>query len=177
MKYPIFHGAHELTIDDKNRLLVPASVRRVIPQECGEAFFVVDGVNHVPWLYPERVYEEMVRETPTDMLPDEDQLAFDQYHYGLADRVPWDKQGRILLQDSMLKESGIGKDVTLVGTRDHLELWNRADWTARRSELVRTRPEIIARARKARREMQQLQQSQKPQVVQLAITPPPSAEK
>ena len=43
-----------------------------------------------------------------------------------------------------------GKDVTLVGVRDHLELWNRADWEVRRGELENRSPEITARAKLVR---------------------------
>ena len=66
-----------------------------------------------------------------------------------SDEVP-DKQGRVLLPDKILKRAGILKEVTLIGVRDHLELWNRADWEARREELERRGPEIALAAKKAR---------------------------
>jgi DNA-binding transcriptional regulator/RsmH inhibitor MraZ len=40
--------------------------------------------------------------------------------------------------------------VTLIGVRDHLELWNRSDWDSREEELAARMPEIIARARRNR---------------------------
>ena len=44
------------------------------------------------------------------------------------------------------------REVTLIGVRDHLELWKRADWDAREAELSRRHSEIVAlRARQARR--------------------------
>lgn len=139
-----------MTVDDKSRLLVPADVRRAIPAEFGEAFFLVIGTNRVPWLYAERYYEELVMQTPGDMTPGEDLLAFDQLHFAMASKLTPDKQGRILIPDKTLRRSAIGKEVTLIGARDHLELWNRADWEVRREELFNRSQEIAARAKLAR---------------------------
>jgi DNA-binding transcriptional regulator/RsmH inhibitor MraZ len=33
------------------------------------------------------------------------------------------------------KRTALEKEVTLVGVRDHLELWNRRDWEAERERL------------------------------------------
>jgi MraZ protein len=156
VRHPVLYGEFELTIDDKNRLLVPADVRQKFLPEHGDAFFVVLGnsgylpVPRVPWMYPERYYEEMAMQAPVEMTPGDDRVAFDQMYYGLASRVPWDKQGRVLVPDRVLKRGKIGREVTLVGCRDHLELWNRTDWEPRREELERQSADIAARARLAR---------------------------
>jgi len=156
VRHPVLFGEFELTIDDKNRLLVPADVRHAFLPEHGEAFFVVlqnsgyAAAPRIPWMYPERYYEEMAMQGPVEMTPDDNQVAFNQMYYGLASRVPWDKQGRVLIPDRTLRRAGIGKDVTLIGARDHLELWNRTDWEARREELERRSVEIAALARRER---------------------------
>ena len=150
MRHPLLFGEYELTIDDKNRLLVPAEIRRSIPPEFGEAFFVVVGTNRVPWMYPEKYYEDLVTQVPADVTPAEDLLAFDQLHFAMTSKLPWDKQGRILIPDKTLKRASIGKEVTLIGARNHLELWNRTDWEVRREELEKRSPEIEARAKAAR---------------------------
>ena len=136
MQHAILFGEHELTIDDKNRMLVPAEIRKSLtPDRDGEAFFVVIGRNHRPWFYPERYYEHLVSQRQQGLTPDEDALAFDQYYFAMVSRVEWDKQGRMLLPEKTLRRTGIGKVVTLIGVREHCELWNRADWEARFEEL------------------------------------------
>ena len=151
MRHPVLFGEYELNIDDKNRLLIPSEVRsRIQPAEHGEALFLVIGIDRRPWFYPERYYEELVTRQPGDITPATDLLAFDQMHFALASRLEPDKQGRVLLPDKILKRAGILKEVTLIGVRDHLELWNRADWEARREELERRGPEIALAAKKAR---------------------------
>lgn len=152
LRNPVLYGEYELSIDDKNRLLVPADIRRAIhPDTHGEAFFLIIGINKVPWLYPERYYEQLVSETtPSEITPGEDLLAFDQMNFAMASRLPWDKQGRLLIPDKTLRRTSLDREVTLIGVRDHLELWNRADWDARRAALEARASEIALRAKQAR---------------------------
>ena len=51
------------------------------------------------------------------------------------------------MPEKALRRASIEKEVTLIGSRDHLELWNRADWEARHEELLKRSAEIFARAR------------------------------
>lgn len=147
MQHAILYGEHELSIDEKNRILVPAEIRKSLdPDRDGEAFFLVFGKNRKPWLYPRKYYEHLVSTGQQELMPNDDLLAFDQYHFAMASLLEWDKQGRILLPDKMLKRTGTGRVVTLIGARDHLELWNRTEWDARFEELIARSTEITLRA-------------------------------
>ena len=151
MRHLVLYGNYELTVDDKNRILVPSEVRKKLdPDRDGEAFFLVTGRDGRLWLYPERHYELLVSRDPSELTPSEDTLAFDRLMLGLASRVEWDKQGRVLLPDKALKRAGIGKEVTLVGARDHLELWNRADWESEREQLETRRRDLVEKIRQER---------------------------
>src|SRR5690606_1411530 len=95
IRHLVLYGEFELTIDDKNRMLIPSEVRRaLVPERDGEALFLVFGTNRRPWLYPERQYEAMVARIQQELAPTEDALAFDQMHFAMASRLEWDKQGR-----------------------------------------------------------------------------------
>ena len=151
MRHLVLYGNYELTVDDKNRILVPSEVRKKLdPERDGEAFFLVTGRDGRLWLYPERHYELLVSRDPSELTPSEDTLAFDRLMLGLASRVEWDRQGRVLLPDKALKRAGIGKEVTLVGARDHLELWNRADWDSEREQLEARRRDLVEKIRQER---------------------------
>ena len=151
MNHGLLYGSYELTIDDKNRLLIPSEVRKaIVPDRDGEAFFLIVGVNRKPWLYPEKSYENLVSQQQSEISPGEESLAFDQMNFAMTSRVEWDKQGRIVVPDKTLKRTAINKEVTLIGARDHLELWNRSEWDAREEELDQKRGEIALKARQAR---------------------------
>jgi MraZ protein len=151
IRHPLLYGEYELTIDEKNRLPVPAGVRKALdPEIHGEAFFMVMGVNKKPWLYPKGYYQELVTLVPSDMTPGEDMLAFDQMNFAMASPLEWDAQGRVLIPEKTLRRTGLNKEVTLIGVRDHLELWNRSEWETRRDELLSRSSEIALRAKQAR---------------------------
>lgn len=152
MKHAVLIGEYELTIDDKNRLLVPSEIRKSLdPQRDGEAFILTIGQNRKPWLYPEKYYEQLVSDAQQDITPEEDLLAFDLMNFAMASRIEWDKQGRVLIPDKTLRRTGTGKEVTLIGVRNHLQLWNRDEWEASREALMQRSAEISLRAKQLRK--------------------------
>ena len=39
-----------------------------------------------------------------------------------------DKQGRFVIPDDLLSQSGFGMEVCLIGAGDHFEVWNLTQW-------------------------------------------------
>jgi MraZ protein len=151
LRHLLLIGEHELVIDEKNRLLIPSEIRKSMNAERdGEAFFLVLGRNRKPWLYAERYYEQMVFEAKPDITPGDEQLDFDHMNFALANRVEWDSQGRLLMPDKTLRRTELSREVTLIGARDHLEIWNRSDWDSRREQLLARSAEVAIRAKQAR---------------------------
>jgi MraZ protein len=83
-------------------------------------------------LYPEKYFEKIVAEKQQALALDAnaDEVMFDQRYFALAARVEPDGQGRILVPAKTLKRTNTGREITLVGMRNRLELWNRSDWDA-----------------------------------------------
>jgi MraZ protein len=136
LEHLLLHGEYELNIDDKNRFLIPAEIRkRMHPERDGQAFYLVIGPDRRPWMYPEKSYQALVATVPAELSPGRDRLAFDRRMFGTAAYLEPDKQGRVLIPDATRRRTGLDKEVTLVGVRDHLEIWNRPDWEAERERL------------------------------------------
>ena len=155
MHHAILTGEFELTIDEKNRLLIPSEIRKSIdPARDGEAFFLTVGVNRKPWLYPEKNYAALVSAESQDIIPDADNLAFDQMFFANAARIEMDKQGRILIPDKTLKRTVTGKEVTMIGVNNHLEIWNRAEWDSQFEANLARMEELAQRAKQARKPSQ-----------------------
>ena len=128
---PFLFGDHEIAIDDKNRLLVPADLRRALdPALHGTAFLVTTGQNKRPWLYPELYYQKLVSRRPQTVARSSKEHRRDLMYFARFTRVVPDKQGRILLPEKILRRCETPKEVTLLGVRDHLEIWSRQDWQA-----------------------------------------------
>ena len=126
----VFYGEFDISIDPKNRIVIPAEVRReIVPKRDGEQFFIVVGINRRAWLYPDLAYKKMVaNELPSKLAPDNQVLKFDSLNFAMARKVEPDKQWRISIPPEMIRRTKMQKEITLVGVRNHLEMWDRAEW-------------------------------------------------
>jgi len=153
LRHPLFVDFHDVAMDEKNRILIPSEYRkRIVPERDGELLYLTSGtVNGKPWLYTEKYYEYRSEQEPLDLMPGDDRNSYEQMSYSLATPIEIDKQGRILIPEKTLRRLGLGKELTMCGVRDHLELWNRSEWDARRAELEKRRSEIMAKESLSRR--------------------------
>jgi MraZ protein len=145
---PLF-GNYELTLDEKNRLLVPSEIRKAWNPEDAESLVIVPGVNRKLWLYTEKFYEVMAAKMESELAPEEDKVLSDQLNFGTAQRVEMDKAGRVLIPEKLVKKGQLQREVTVVGMRDHVEIWNRSEWNAHEEDLENRRAEIAARAKRS----------------------------
>lgn len=133
----LLYGEYELTLDDKNRLLIPAEYRRSLnPTDESTTFFIKLGKNNRPWMYSSARWLELASAGSSGMDPGDEDLERDHFNYGMTSKLDWDKQGRVVIPERILRKTGTGKEVMLVGIRDHLELWNRAAWEQYTDELL-----------------------------------------
>lgn len=141
---PCFSGQHELVIDDKARLLIPAQVRKKInPEVDGKLLFaILKRTEHgfIPWFFPEAFFMDLMKQhAPPVLSPTKEQLKFRHRILSLSEELEWDAQGRVVLPEKILGPAGLGKgmEVTLTGAYEHLELWSRARWNSyREAELM-----------------------------------------
>ena len=122
-------GEYQHNIDSKNRVLVSNKLRSQIDtDEHGSNFYLVFGVNGILCLYPEKYFEQLVASVaPGSTAPDES-VAFERMSFALASKVELDRQGRLLLNDRLRRRAKLADEITLVGVRDHIEIWNDEDW-------------------------------------------------
>jgi MraZ protein len=149
LRHPLLYGEYELTIDEKNRLLVPSEIRKqIVPgRDGGSLYIVVTG--GIPWIYTEAYYEDLANDVPADIAPGEDLLDFQRMKFGMASKVEPDKQGRILIPEKVFRNSAVGRDITMLGVKDHLELWSRAEWDAKKQALMARGNEVTLRAKQS----------------------------
>ncbi len=126
----IFTDAHERTIDDKNRIQIPAPYRGALdPERRGAALYVVPGErSNTLLLYPEQYFEEKVASMRMDQSPGADALDFEQMFFSLASRVEMDGQGRLVLPERQLRMVELGKEIYITGAHYRLDVWNRPDY-------------------------------------------------
>lgn len=136
-------GEHELTIDDKGRLLVPAEVRKRLETYGESDELILVNMGGRGFLYPEKYHMARVASFYVSTYLDPTEARFMRLVFGQAVRLPWDKQGRILVSPKMVGNLHLDREITIVCAGDHLELWNRPDWAKEQLELQQQSPELI----------------------------------
>jgi len=126
----VFTGTYELTLDSKNRLSIPASIRSAMdPASDGKKFYLVPGTPKTTLsLYADRYFEQYAEQYHASLDPNDDRDKFEKVFYAMATLLDVDKQGRVVLPQWILERVGLGRQVTLTGARDHLVLWNRREY-------------------------------------------------
>jgi len=118
-------GEHEHTIDDKNRLTLPAKFR----QAFADGIVVTRGLDGCLYAYTRGDWDRLVesRLALLDPLSREGRLMM-RHFFSAAAEAELDKQGRVMLPAPLLESAGLGKEVTVAGVYDHLEIWSRGAW-------------------------------------------------
>ena len=128
-------GEYQHVVDGKSRVLISNKLRNQIDaEEHGSNFYLVLGANGILCLYPEKYYEQIVLSVAPNATAPDEAVAFERISFALTSKVELDNQGRLLLNDRLRKRAGLKNHITLVGVRDHIEIWNNENWEQYLSE-------------------------------------------
>lgn len=118
-------GEYEHLVDEKNRLTLPAKFR----QAFGEGVVLTRGVDRCVLAYRRPDWARLVESRLAPLDPFSEAARRLQRHFfgGASEDVP-DRQGRVTLPGNLIEHGGLGREVTVVGVHDHLEIWDRAAW-------------------------------------------------
>ena len=118
-------GAYDHTLDDKNRLTLPAKFR----QSFAEGVVVTRGLDGCLFAYRRPDWDRLVesRLAPLDPLSPETR-RLQRFFYAGAAEAELDKQGRVMIPAQLIEHAKLGREVVVAGVYDHLEIWNRAAW-------------------------------------------------
>jgi MraZ protein len=117
-------GEHDHTLDEKNRLTLPAKLR----EQLGEELVVTRGLDGCLSIYSRDAFELLAARVGTLDAFSPEARTMQRFFFTGAERVEPDRQGRIVLPARLLEETGAGRELTIAAVYDHLEVWNRAAW-------------------------------------------------
>jgi MraZ protein len=124
-------GEHEHSLDDKNRLTLPAKLRDAF----ADGLVVTRGMDGCLFAYARVEWDRMAqRIRELDPLSRESRLMQRHFFAGAA-AGELDKQGRMVLPAPLIESAGLGREITVAGVYDHLEIWDRAKWRVHRHEV------------------------------------------
>jgi MraZ protein len=144
----MFLGEHEHTLDEKNRLTLPARFRDSFP----DGLVVTRGMDGCLYAYARADWERLVESRLASLDPlSRDDRMMRRYFFAAASEALPDRQGRIMLPAGLVRHAGLGRDVVVAGVHDHLEIWDRAAWRTQVQE-VEGRAEHVAERLAAKRD-------------------------
>jgi MraZ protein len=118
-------GEYEHTIDEKNRLTLPAKFRRAFV----DGILLTRGTDGCIDAYTRDEWARQVHEP----LAAHDALSKDtrrlrRFLYSGAVEADIDRQGRVMIPARLIEYAKLGREVVVAGVHDHLEIWDRATW-------------------------------------------------
>lgn len=126
----MFAGSHQLTIDDKGRLAIPARFRQSLADQCNSEVVITVGPNPCLEIYPAPEFLRIADEIQQM----EDRKTADllkQVFIGFAVETEIDKQGRVLLPPMLRKRARLNGSAVLVGQITRFDIWGEDLWTER----------------------------------------------
>lgn len=133
-------GEFDCKLDAKGRLMVPASLKKQLPDIEREGFVVNRGFEKHLVVYPRKVWDEVTAELGKLNPYEKKTREFMRFFMRGASDLSLDSSGRVLLPKSLLEYAGVGADVVLVCQFNKIELWSKTAY----EEMLDNEPEDFA---------------------------------
>lgn len=124
-------GEFEHTLDEKNRLTLPAKFR----QSFADGIVLTRWIDRCLYAYPSQDWTRLVqRLAGLDPLGQDDR-RLQRFLFAAAAEAELDKQGRVMVPAPLIQHASLKREVVVAGVNDHLEIWDRAAWRAEMTEV------------------------------------------
>ena len=127
-------GEYKHSIDAKGRVIMPAKFR----EDIGDVFYVTRGSDNCLKAYAEDEWKKFVEKVSA--LPDSDPNARSYKRNVLSSSIECelDKQGRILISETLRSHAKLKKEVTIIGVSAYIEIWDTEEWNKYNDSAVST---------------------------------------
>jgi MraZ protein len=123
-------GEYQHNIDEKGRVIVPAKFR----EDLGELFYIAKGLDGCLFVFSKSEWTSL--EDKIKNIPISQSRGLQRFFFSGATEVQPDKQGRILIPQSLRDYAELKKDITFVGVSSRAEIWEKSKWEETNSILT-----------------------------------------
>jgi MraZ protein len=120
-----FLGEYEATLDSKGRFLLPAGVKRQLPESENMRFVINRGFETCLSLYPLQSWQPLFDQISALNDFDPKVRGFRRYFLNGAIEIEPDSAGRILIPQNLKDYAGLAKDIVLVSAVNKIEIWDK----------------------------------------------------
>jgi MraZ protein len=135
-------GEHEHTIDDKNRITLPAKFRAVF----AAGVVLTRGMDGCLYAYRSEDWEHLVESRLAELDPlSKEGRRMQRFFFSGAIEAELDRQGRVMIPPALIQHGGLGRNVVIAGMRDHVEIWDSATWRKEMKEVEGSAEDVAER--------------------------------
>ena len=122
----MFIGEYQHNLDAKGRIIIPSKFR----DELHTTFILTRGLDNCLTIYSLEQWDKMFVEI--NKLPTTKKAArqYVRMLTSTATECTLDNQGRIQIPSFLSKPVNISKECVVIGSNDHIEIWDKATWDA-----------------------------------------------
>lgn len=118
-------GTYKPTLIGRNRLALPAKLRREIRDE---KIVLAIGFENCIMGFEEKKWEEVTKADLSRPLSDSEGRDLRRKMCMNAQTIALDSQGRFVVPEEMAEYGKIKEDVMIIGAGDHFEIWDENSW-------------------------------------------------
>jgi MraZ protein len=135
-------GEYEHTLDDKNRITLPAKFRAAF----AAGVVVTRGMDGCLYAYRQEDWDRLVESRLAGLDPlSKEGRRLQRFFFSGAAEAELDKQGRVMIPAALIEHARLGRNVVVAGVRDHLELWDGAAWRREMKEVEGSAEDVAER--------------------------------
>ena len=124
----MFRGHHEHSIDEKGRTSIPSKFREVLQKKYEDERLIITNFDHCLWAYPLKEWHEIEKKVSNLPQFKKEVKALQRLFISAASECPIDKQGRILIPETLRQYAGLERDLIVVGMSNRIEIWDKMRW-------------------------------------------------
>lgn len=129
-------GEFQHNIDAKGRVIMPAKFR----DELGEKFVVTKGLDKCLFVFSPDEWEKLDQKLSEQPLSKGRDIQ--RFFYGGMAECELDKQGRLLIPQTLRDYSGLEKDVVFVGLAKRAEIWSKSKWDEQNAKFIENSDDV-----------------------------------
>ncbi|MDO3645288.1 MAG: division/cell wall cluster transcriptional repressor MraZ [Mucilaginibacter sp.] len=134
------NGEFECKLDNKGRMMIPAGLKKQLPEAEKESFVVNRGFKKYLVIYTKSEWDKKLDELNKLNQYETKNIEFIRYFTRGATELTLDAAGRVNLPQGLLDYAGISGDVVLNCMLTKIEMWDRAAYNA----MIESEPENFA---------------------------------
>ena len=130
-------GEYIHTLDEKNRVSVPAKFRK----ELGKKIIITPGLGQCLFIFTAKEWGKVSKKlsnSDSDLsFLKADQRSFNRYMFGRAAEIEIDSIGRMLIPEFLQAGIRLRDKAAIIGVKDRVEVWNEKAWAGQKARVAK----------------------------------------